>query len=138
MIGGIAGGLEYNAVALGEVSFAGVGQNRSLSFLYTPGGQKDTLLESALLDTYGIEARKHPPRLIFCDGSEIAMIRKNGLFYVWVEFNGLGSRKRWWRTGSSLPPIPPMPAWLAWSAPGAGASALGPQPVQTAGLSAVG
>jgi len=89
MIGGIAGGLEYNAVALGKVSFAGVGQNRSLSFLYTPGGQKDILSESALLDTYGIEARKHPLRLIFCDGSEVAMICKNGLCYVWVEFNGL-------------------------------------------------
>jgi len=89
MICGIAGGLEYNAVALGEVSFAGVGQNRSLSFLYTPGGKKDILSESALLDTYEIEARKHLPRLIFRDGSEVAMIRENGLFYVWVEFNGL-------------------------------------------------
>jgi len=92
MIGGIAGGLEYNAVALGEVSFAGVGQNCSLSFLYTPGEKKDILSESALLDTYEIEARKHPPRLIFCDGSKVAMIRKNGLFYVWVEFNGLAAQ----------------------------------------------
>jgi len=82
IIGGIAGGLDYSAVALGVVHLAGGPGPLSLSFLCTPDKKKSILSESVLLDMHRIEARKQPPRLLFADGSTAKMHRRNGLYYA--------------------------------------------------------
>jgi len=86
IIGGIAGGLDYSAVALGVVHLAGGPDPLSLSFLCTPDEKKNVLSESVLLDMHGIEVRKQPQRLLFADGSTGEMHRRNGLYYAMLQF----------------------------------------------------
>ena len=62
----------------------------TLATLYTPKGARDILSEAVLLDEYGIEARKNPPRLTHVADDtqpDIPMTRRNGLFYVNVTFH---------------------------------------------------
>lgn len=85
-IGGIAGGLSFNGVAVSSLALGAT--LITLAFLYTPHGARNILSESVLLDTFGIEAvKRSPPRLEFPDGSTVPMHREHGLFYVDVVFH---------------------------------------------------
>ena len=87
-IGGIGGGLRCSHLAQGDNTF-GTPDARTLSFLFAPHGRnKNILSESVLLDGFGIQALKQPPRLTFADGfcPDVPMTRINGLYYVDVTF----------------------------------------------------
>ena len=101
-IGGIADALQYTGLLHGGVSFDdNAPQSHSLAWLYTPGGTRNILSESVLLDEYGIQALKSPyPRLAFPDGGEVPLVRDNGLWYVDVHVRGTSDHAT-----SSAPPI---------------------------------
>ena len=86
-IDGIAGNLAFTHLATSDVTFGASASPVRLGSLFTPNGSKNILSESVLLDDFGIECPKNPPRLTFPDGSpDVPMQRINGLYYVDVNF----------------------------------------------------
>lgn len=107
-IGGIAGGLPYDGVAVSSVSLGG--NPLTLAMLHTPVGDRNILSESVLWDEYGILAHKDdPPRLAFPCGSTLPMQRESGLFFTDVTFLGPAEPHR-----AAAPP--PTPIALAGAA----------------------
>ena len=99
-IGGIAQSLSYTGVVHGEVGFDIGPSSHSLAWLYTPGGTRNILSESVLLDEYGIRVDKDPACMVFPGGRRIPLIRANGLWYVDVCLHGASP-------STSAPAAPP-------------------------------
>lgn len=91
VIGGIAGGLAYDGIAVSSASLGD--DDLTLALLRTPRGERNLLSETVLLDEYGISALKaHPPRLVAADGRTVAPLeRRNGLWYADVIFRAHGA-----------------------------------------------
>ena len=88
-IGGIANGLHYEQVIYSRASLADAADDElTLALLHTPGGDKNILSESVLLDQYGIECPKNPPRVVFPSGLVVPMHRECGLYYADLALSG--------------------------------------------------
>ena len=76
--------LPYHAVVDNLVTFGDQLSSRvyCLHTLHTPSSPLSILSEAVLLDEYGIQVLKDPPRLQHADGSTTPAIRQDGQFFV--------------------------------------------------------
>jgi hypothetical protein len=95
-IGGIGSGLNYSHLVTASASFdGGVGvPSVNMSMLYTPGGAKNIISESILLDEYGIEVNKKLMQVIHPCGANTPLLRERGLFYADLTFSAPVGRSR--------------------------------------------
>ena len=91
-IGGIANSLRYTGVSHARVAFGGRQSPASHSLAWLVRSElRNILSESVLLDDYGIQVPKKPPRMVFPDGRHVPLVRENGLWFVDVCVHGAPS-----------------------------------------------